>query len=76
MPAQPRKVSDSGRTGRYHEISIFGFVCNRKIRFDAAALVEPLGIDDLADRHGDIGGADLIQDPLSITTFDEELRKR
>ncbi len=41
-----------------------------------AALVHPLGVDASADRHGDVGTREAIQDPFGVGALDQELRHR
>ena len=44
-----------------------------EIGLDAAALVEPLGIDDAPAGHADVVGADRLQDALGIAALDRNL---
>ena len=64
-----------GRCG-HDQVAIGRQPSDGEIGLDAAALVEPLGVDDLADGHGHIVRADPVQHCLGIGAFQLELAER
>ena len=75
MPLEPRHVARLRRRTRHDKKAIFSQTRDGQVRFDAAALIEPLRIDDLAWRDVDIIGADTVQNFQRIAAFDRILRK-
>ena len=73
---QPVEVADLGGCGGDDQVAVGGFAGDGEVGFDAAVVVEPLGVDDLADGDGDIVRADVVEDPFGVGAFEAVLGER
>src|SRR4051812_16179925 len=73
---QPVPVAQLRRGGGYHQVTVPVEASDSEIRFDAAALIQPLGINDAAGWHGYVIGADPIKLSFGIDPLDEEFSER
>src|ERR1700722_1685065 len=61
------------RGGRYHdEKTIRGLPCDGQVSFYAATFIEPLRVDDPADRDREVVCRDPVEDVLRVRTLDDE----
>ena len=75
MALQPVEVPDLGLGTGDNEIGALAQAGHGQIRFDAALLVEPLGVDELAGRDVDVVGTHAVQRGHGIRALQPELGK-
>ena len=73
---QPVEVPYFGGRGGHDQVAVLGQPGHRQIRFDAAPLVQPLGIDDAAGTHVNVVRTDVVQHPGGIRALEPELGER
>ena len=73
MAVQPGEIALHGRRGRDDQEGGFRQAGDRQVRLDAAAGVEPLGVDQPARLDRDIVAANPVQDRFGIPPLDPEL---
>ena len=73
MIFEPLEITNLSGCGSYYEITIGCFASNSKVGFNAAALVEPLRVDKLANRHRHVVCRNIVDDLLGIGTLENEL---
>ena len=76
MAFQPGEIARLRRGGRDDEEARFALARDRQVGLDAAALIEPLRVDDLADGNRDVVGANPVEHGLGVRAFEHELGKR
>ena len=76
MLVQPGEVALQRRCGNDREEARLGQPRDREVAFDAAALVEHLGVDDAARRDVDLVGANPLQEGERILALDPDFSKR
>ena len=73
---EPVEVPHFACGGGDDQEAVFGQARHREIRLDAAALVQPLCVDDAAGLHIDLVGADPAEHPGRVPALQAELRER
>ncbi len=73
VAGDPRRDAAMDEVRHDDEEPVLREACDRQVRLDAAALVQPLGVDDPPDGHGDVVCADPAEDALGVATLHEEL---
>ena len=73
MPPHPRLYVAVHRVGADDQEIFVGASCNRQVGLDAAALVDPLGVDDAPGWHVDVVAAQAIQLGQGVRPLDLEL---
>src|SRR5437763_10425383 len=74
--AQPGEIARVRRARGDDEECVLGLARDREVGLDAAALIQPLRIDDPADRHVDVIGADPSEHHRRIAAPEHELGER
>ena len=64
-----------GRGGGNDEVAILREPRHREIRFDPATFVEPLCVDDPADRYRHVIRANVVEDGFRISALHQKFRK-
>ena len=72
MIFEPLEITHLSGCGSYYEITIGCFASNREVGFNAAALVEPLRVDKLANRHRHVVCRHIVDDLLGIGALEYE----
>ena len=73
MIFEPLEITNLSGCGSYYEITIGCFASNSEVGFNAAALIEPLRVDKLANRHRHVVCRHIVDDLLGIGTLENEL---
>ena len=76
MTPEPRQIPSLGGGRGHDQKPRFAFTGNRQIGLNATELIEPLRVDDPADRNGDVIGADPIEDRFGVGSLQEVLSER
>ena len=71
MPLNPVEVTDTGGTGGDDKVFILCQARHRNVGFDAAPLIQHLGIDDLPHRDIDVVAADVLQHVDGIASLQQ-----
>ena len=76
VPLQPVQIAVLARRAGHDQKGVLGEARHREIGLDAAALVQPLRIDDAAGRDRDVVRADPLQRRFGVAPLKEELAER
>ena len=76
LALQPGEVAHLGGRSGDDQKAVWRLARHGQVGLDAATHIEPLGVDDLAHRHGDVVGADLVEHALGIRPLHQKLGKR
>ncbi len=73
VPLEPGEIAGLARGAGDDEIAVVALARHREVGLDAAALVQPLGIDHPARRHRHVVGTDPVEDPLGVRALQQVL---
>ena len=76
VAADPIEIALLRYRGRDHEVFVLGEAGYRQVGLDAAARIEELGVDHLADRHRHVGDADVLQLGFRVAALNDGLAER